>query len=77
MSGNSGTNGTAKWISIVVMVVGAVMVLAGVVTYAQVSSKLSAENIVVSDDANCQAGNTVSGPYAAYCQAEIIAHHAL
>jgi hypothetical protein len=77
MSGNSGSNGTAKWISIVVMVVGAVMVIAGAVTYAQVSSTLSVENIVVADDASCQAGNTVSGPYAAYCQAEIIAHHAL
>ena len=77
MSGSSGSNGLAKWISIVVMVIGAVMVIAGAVTYAQVSSTLTAEQIVVSDDANCQAGNSVSGPYAAYCQAQIIAHHAL
>lgn len=73
----SGHAGTAKWISIVVMVIGAVMVLAGAVTYAQVSSTLSAERITVADDASCQAGNSVSGPYAAYCQADIIAHHAL
>jgi hypothetical protein len=73
----SGHAGTAKWISIVVMVIGSVMVLAGAVTYAQVSSTLAAERITVADDASCQAGNTVTGPYAAYCQADIIAHHAL
>lgn len=73
----SGHAKTAKWISIVVMVIGTVMVLAGAVTYAQVSSKLADERITVSEDASCQAGNTVTGPYAAYCQAEIIAHHAL
>jgi hypothetical protein len=77
MSGTSGSNGVAKWISIVVMVIGAVMVIAGAVTYAQVSSTLADEQIVVSDDASCQAGNAVNGPYAAYCQAQIIAHHAL
>jgi hypothetical protein len=76
MSGHSGS-GTAKWISIVVMVVGAIMVVAGAVTYAQVSSTLSAENITVSEDASCLGGQSVSGPFAAYCQADIIAHHAL
>lgn len=77
MSGQTATHGTAKWISIVVMVVGALMVIAGAVTYAQVSSTLSAENITVADDASCQAGSAVNGPFAAYCQADIIAHHAL
>ncbi len=70
-------SGTAKWISIVVMVIGAMMVVAGAVTYATVSSTLAAERITVADDASCQAGTTVAGPYAAYCQADIIAHHAL
>lgn len=76
MSSNSGS-GAAKWISIVVMVIGALMVIAGAVTYGQVSSTLSAENITVSDDANCLAGQSVSGPFAAYCEADIIAVHAL
>ena len=76
MSGHSGS-GTAKWVSIVVMVVGAIMVVTGAVTYAQVSSTLSAENITVSDDASCLAGQAVTGPFAAYCEADIIAHHAL
>lgn len=76
MSSHSGS-GTAKWISIVVMVIGALMVVAGAVTYGQVSSTLSAENITVSDDANCLAGQSVSGPFAAFCEADIIAVHAL
>ena len=76
MSGHSGS-GTAKWVSIVVMVIGAIMVVTGAVTYAQVSSTLAAENITVSDDASCLAGQAVNGPFAAYCEADIIAHHAL
>lgn len=76
MSSHSGS-ATAKWISIVVMIVGAVMVIAGAVTYGQVSSTLADERVVVADDANCLAGQSVTGPFAAYCQADIIAHHAL
>ena len=76
MSSNSGS-GSAKWISIVVMVVGALMVIAGAVTYGQVSSTLAAENITVSEDAACLGGQAVTGPFAAYCQADIIATHAL
>jgi hypothetical protein len=69
--------GTAKWISYVVMVIGAIMVISGAVTYANVSSTLANERIAVADDASCLAGQTVSGPVAAYCQAQIIATHAL
>lgn len=76
MSSNNGT-GTAKWISIVVMVVGALMVIGGAITYAQVSSTLAAEKITVSEDASCLGGQSVSGPFAAFCEADIIAHHAL
>jgi hypothetical protein len=77
MSSETGSTGTAKWVSIVVMVIGAIMVIAGAVTYAQVSSTLATEKIVVADDANCLAGQAVSGPFAAYCQADIISHHAM
>ncbi len=75
MSSNSGS-GTAKWISIVVMVVGALMVLAGAVTYGMVSSTLADERITVSEDA-CLGGQSVSGPFTAYCEAMIIEKHAL
>ena len=75
MSSNSGS-GSAKWISIVVMVIGAVMVIAGAVTYGQVSTTLADERITVSEDA-CLGGQAVSGPFAAYCEAQIIQTHAL
>ena len=71
MSSNSGS-GSAKWISIVVMVVGAIMVIAGAVTYAQVSSTLRDERITVSDDATASRASRCRGPFAAYCEADII-----
>jgi hypothetical protein len=69
--------GTAKWISIVIMAIGAVLMLAGALTYATVSSTLADERIVVADDATCLAGQPVAGPFAAFCQAEVIARQAL
>jgi len=75
MSSSSGS-ATAKWISIVVMVVGAIMVIAGAVTYGTVSSTLADERITVSEDA-CLGGQSVSGPFTAYCEAGIIEVHAL
>ncbi len=52
------------------------MVIAGAVTYGQVSSTLADERITVSEDA-CLGGQSVSGPFAAYCEAQIIQTHAL
>jgi hypothetical protein len=77
MSENSSHAGTAKWISIVIMVIGAIMVLAGAMTYGTVSSTLANERITVADDANCLGGQPVAGPFAAFCQADIIAKHSL
>ena len=67
----------AQWISIVVLVIGAIMVLAGAVTYATVSSTLSDQRITVSSDADCMADRPVNGPIAAYCEALAISHHVL
>ena len=41
------------------------MVVAGVFTYAMVSSTLAAENITVADDAKHFAGEDVKGPFTA------------
>lgn len=65
------------WIGAIVIAIGAIMVIAGAVTWAQVSTTLAAERVVVSDDAACMAGATVTGPYQAYCEADIINVHAL
>jgi len=59
------------------VVVGAIMIVAGVVTWFVVSNTLSEQKIVVSDDASCLAGDEVDGPFSAYCQADIINQHTL
>jgi len=59
------------------IVVGVIMAIAGVVTWFVISGTLADQNITVSDDANCAAGDDVNGPISAYCQADIIDHHTL
>lgn len=68
---------TPKVISILLYIAGAILLVGGAGTYYTVSTQLAAENITVSDDASCQAGQAVNGPLEAYCQAEIINKHAL
>lgn len=66
-----------KLVGMLSLIAGILMVIAGGVTYGTVSSQLSAENIVVPDDAAFLAGKDVRGPFTAYAQADIINHHAL
>ncbi len=66
---------TAAWISAVVL--GALMVVGGVVTWAVVSTTLADQRITVADDADCLAGDDVNGPFSAYCQAKVIDKHTL
>jgi ABC-type sugar transport system permease subunit len=61
--------------SIVAIVVGIVMAVAGVVTWVVVSTTLAEQKIVVADDASCLAGDEVDGPFSAYCQADVIDQH--
>jgi hypothetical protein len=68
---------TPKVIALLLYIAGAFLVLAGAGTWYTVSNQLAAENITVSDDATCQAGQAVNGPLEAFCQAEIINKHAL
>ena len=57
-----------KVASITAIVVGIVMVVAGVVTWVVVGNTLSDQKIVVSQDADCLAGDDVNGPFSAYCR---------
>lgn len=57
--------------------IGVVLIIAGVATWIVVSSTLGDQNITVSDDASCLAGNSVNGPLSAYCEAQVIEKHAL
>jgi len=63
--------------SVTAVVVGIVMAIAGVVTWVVITTTLEDQKITVSDDASCAAGDNVNGPISAYCQADIIDHHAL
>ncbi|WP_263121065.1 aromatic ring-opening dioxygenase LigA [Cellulomonas sp. RIT-PI-Y] len=64
-------------IAIISAVAGLVLLIAGGVTWGAVSSHLADENITVSGDAANFAGDPVTTPWAAFAQADIIAHHAL
>ena len=59
------------------IVIGILLIIAGTATWIMVSNTLGAEKIVVADDASCLAGDEVNGPFSAYCEAQIIGHHAL
>ena len=59
------------------IVMGVLLIIGGTATWIMVSSTLGAEKIVVADDASCLAGDEVNGPFSAYCEAQIIGHHAL
>jgi hypothetical protein len=70
-------NGKVRLLGVLVMVAGAILIIAGVVTWVVVRGQLADENIVVSDDADMFAGQEVNGPFTAYAQANVINKHAL
>jgi hypothetical protein len=59
------------------VVLGVVLVAAGLGTWIMVSNTLGSQNITVSDDADCLAGDEVDGPFSAFCQARVIEAHTL
>lgn len=68
---------TQKLAAILVMVISAVFVVSGAVTYNMVHTKLAAEKITVSEDSPKYAGKAVEGPFTAYQEANMINEHAL
>ncbi len=77
MAAHSRTNGTAVVLGLLVVIAGAILSVAGVVTYAVVSKTLSDQQITVADDAAHFAGQHITQPWQAYAQASIIGEHAL
>ena len=63
--------------SITAIVVGIVMAVAGVLTWVVIGNTLADQKIVVSQDADCLAGDDVNGPFSAYCQAMVINKHTM
>ena len=66
-----------RLIALILMIAGALLVVAGGATWAVVQQNLVAENITIPDDAMAFQGNLVNGPLDAYVQADIINQHAL
>ena len=58
------------------IVIGALLIVGGLGTWWLVSDTLDSNNITVSPDADCLAGDEVDGPFSAYCQAKVIDKHA-
>lgn len=74
-SNSSGTyQKVAAWIMVVV---GALMMLGGIVAWFAVSSNLRVEQMTVPGDAASNAGKTVAGPMTAWSMQEIIQKHAM
>ncbi len=68
---------SVRVLAILVIVAGAVLSVAGFVTWFVVRDQLADENITVSDDADNFAGDPVDGPFTAYAEANTIERHAL
>jgi len=76
MTRSRGRDGAVPLLGLLVILAGAVLVVAGVLTYAVVSSTLAEQNITVDSDAEYFAGQHVTQPWEAYAQASVIADHA-
>jgi len=72
-----GNTKAVRIIGYLALLAGAVMIIAGGVTWGIVRGQLVAENITIPEDAMAFQGNVVDGPLDAYVQADIINHHAL
>src|SRR5690349_3132537 len=76
MAGSERRTGAVPLLGLLVIIAGAIFVVAGVVTYTLVSSTLADEHITVSDDAAHFAGQRVTQPWQAWAEANTIAKHA-
>ena len=65
-----------RFLGLLVLIAGAILLVAGVGTYVLVSTTLADQNITVADDADRFAGQQVTQPWQAYAQAEVINDHA-
>lgn len=66
-----------KFVGIISLIAGIVLIVSGAVTWGMVTSQLKEENITIPGDARWFAGQKVGGPFTAFSQADIINTHAL
>ena len=69
--------GLVKWVGIIGIIGGILLIVVGIIAWIGVTTQLTAENITIPDDAMAMQGQQVTGPITAYIQADIINHHAL
>jgi len=62
---------------LVSLIAAVVLLIAGIGTWAMISTNLVAQNITVAKDSPMLPGDKVDGPFSAYAEAQIIEHHAL
>ena len=70
-------SGSTKPLAMIVAAIGALMIVAGAVTWFMVQSQLADARITVAEDADMLAGDEVNGPFSAYAQAQVIDKHAM
>ena len=70
-------SGGTRPLAILVGLIGALMIIAGAVTWFMIQDQLSDARITVAEDADMLAGDEVNGPFSAYAQAQVINKHAL
>ena len=66
-----------RLVGLLTIIAGAILIIAGGVTWGAVATQLASENITVPDDAAFAAGTRVNNPISAFAQADIISTHAL
>jgi len=75
------SNTPVKFIGLITLIAGILMIVAGGVTWGLVTTQLKAEHITVApvtpQAPGSLAGKPVAGPFTAYAQADAIQHHAL
>jgi hypothetical protein len=69
--------GGSRFVGIVGIIIGALMVLGGIAAWIGVTVQLSEENITVAEDAAFMQGAPVTDPLTAWAQAEVIQKHTL
>ena len=69
--------GGSRFVGIVGIIIGALMVIGGVAAWIGVTIQLSEENITVAEDAAFLQGAPVTDPLTAWAQAEVIQKHTL
>jgi len=69
--------GGSRFVGIVGIIIGALMVIGGIAAWIGVTVQLSEENITVADDAAFLQGAQVTDPLTAWAQAEVIQKHTL